>query len=74
MIVGSILSKSGQLILDVRSITNDAVTDNAEATFTEPMVSYMKALVTRDPVVRGRGDVQSFFSANPTNDFWINIV
>ena len=55
--IGSILSKIGQLILDVRSITHDAVTDNADATFTDQMGTYKKALVISDLVFRGRGHV-----------------
>ena len=53
--VGSVLPQNGQLILDVRSIMHDAGINNAEATFADPMDIYMKALVTSDPVVRGRG-------------------
>ena len=61
LIFGPILSKSGQLILDVRSITQDGGTDNAEATFTVPRDTYVKAIVTSDPVFRGSGHVRSHF-------------
>ena len=60
------MSKCGQLIFDERPITHDAVTENAEATFTDPIITYLKALVTSDPVFRGRGHVQPHFFANPT--------
>jgi len=60
-ILVSILSNSGQLILDVRSITHDAGTDNAETTSTDPKGTYIKALLTSDPVVRGRGHVLTHF-------------
>ena len=60
---------SAKLIIDFRtvfvqkwsidpSITRDAGTDTAEATFTGPTETYTKALVTADPVVQGRGRVQ----------------
>ena len=75
LIFGSILSKSGQLILvDVRSIAHDAVTDISEATDIDLMFTLMTALVTNDSVSRGRGHVQSHFSANSTIDFWIDFV
>ena len=64
------MSKSDKLVLDVRSITHDAGTDNAKATLTDPTETYMKALVTSDPVYRSRGHVQSHFSVNPTIYFW----
>ena len=63
---GSIMSKSGQLILDERSITHDAVTDNAEDMFTDPMVTYMNVMGISYPVFQGRGHVQKHFSANPS--------
>ena len=68
------MSKSGQLIHDVRLFIRDAGTDNAKAAFTGPMGTYMKALVTADLVVQGRGCVQWYFSANLTIDFWTDIV
>ena len=68
------MSKSGQLIHDVRPISHDAGTDTAEATLTGPMGIYTKALVTADPVVQGRGCVQWHFSANLTIDFRTDIV
>ena len=51
----------GQLILDVRLVTLDAGSDNAKATFTDSMDTYMKALVTSDPVFHGRVHVQPHF-------------
>ena len=47
----------------------DAGTDNAEATFINPKVTYMKALLTCDPVFLGRELVHSHISARPTIDF-----
>ena len=58
---GPILSKSGQLILDAMLITHDGGTDNAEATFTDPRDTYVKELVTSDPVFRCSGRVRSHF-------------
>jgi len=55
-------------------ITDDAVTDHAEAPFTDPMITNVKVLVISDPVVRGRGGVQMHFSANPTIDLWFDFV
>ena len=62
------------MIIVVRSITHDVGNDNAEAKFTDPMDTCLKALVTSDPVLRGRGHVQSHFSANPKIDNWIDFV
>ena len=50
LILGSIMSKSCQLNLGVRSISHDTGTDNAVASFTDPMGTYMKVLRTSDPV------------------------
>ena len=52
----------------------DAGTDNAVATFTDPIVTYMKALLTCDPVSRGRGHVQSHISARPAIEFRTDFV
>ena len=68
---GSISPK--MVIPDVSSTTHDAGTDNAEATFTDPMDTYINTLVTSDEVVHGRRHVQSFFPANQTIDFWIDV-
>ena len=66
------MSKSDKLVLDVRSITHDAGTDNNKAMFTDPMETNIKALVTSDPVFRSRGHFQSHFSVNPTIYFWVD--
>ena len=66
--------KLDQSILDVRSITHDAVTDSAEATFTDPMGTNTKTSVKSDLVVRGRGHVHSHFSTIPTIYLWIDCV
>ena len=68
------ISKSGQLILDVWSTTHDAGTDNAQATFIDPMYIFIKALVTSDPVFHRRGRVQWHLSANPAIDIGIDCV
>ena len=52
----------------------DAGTEYAEATFTYPMGTSMKALETNAPVFRGRGHVQSHISSNPTIDLWRDVV
>ena len=65
-IFGSNKSKSGRLILDVRSIVHDSGTDNAAATFTGPKVIFIKALMTVDSVFGGVGRVRAHFSANST--------
>ena len=49
-------------------------TDGNQATSADPKDAYMKALVTTDLVVRGRGHVQTHFSTNPTIDSSIDFV
>ena len=67
-----ILAKIGQLILDMSSVTHHAATDNSAAKFTDPVGIYGKVQVITGSVVRGMGDVQSHFSANPAIYFWVH--
>ena len=53
----------------MRSVAHGAGTANALTTSNVPKGTYVKLLVTSDPVVRGRGHVQTHYSANPTIDF-----
>ena len=74
MSLGPISSIIGQLILDVRSISHDAGTDNDSATFADPKVTYIKVLVTSDQLFRGREHVKSHFLARLTIVFRTDFV
>ena len=62
------------MIRDVRSITRDAGTVTAQATFTGPIGIYMKTLASADPMAQDRGRVQWHFLANLTIDLRTDFV
>jgi len=65
----AILPKSGQLILDVGSITQEAHQGTPKPYSQIRGLTYVKALETSDSVDHSRGLVSKHFSANSTIDF-----
>ena len=69
MILWTILTKTGHLALDVRSVTHATGPNSAGDVPGDPRGTYVKALKASETVLQGRGHVQSHCFSNLTLDY-----